>query len=261
MATVKMDLFGAAKVTVLTASVFPISCLLSYWENHIPTSFSQQVLISPSTFLSTLLLTSSTILMILVVKTRESYVREVFRKRPDLRLQGWMTFDPMSVSCFSTWTAVLGLICSIFVAHGALEGPVVHDALVVCGAIGFTLYLTAQVGLSYTMGDSTARKVARFRNFLRWCCLFVLTVWLIVSIVVTNEVHLGRKSLGEESIQVLRVVCLLAEASVLLLLSAFVASFVHEFQHVSVQIVKVTLAQKELHQVKVEKQKIFAPAD
>jgi len=92
-----------------------------------------------------------------------------------------------------------------------------------------------QVGLSYTVMQVTSHRVCRLRNFLRWCCLFVLTVWLIVSIVVTNEHHLGHKSLGLESLRVLRVVCLLAEGATLLLFAVFLATFVHEFSNVTLQ--------------------------
>ncbi|XP_065341067.1 uncharacterized protein LOC135940197 [Cloeon dipterum] len=250
-----MELFKASKVTVMTATIYPISCLLCYWESHVPSTPADKFI--PNLFLSTLFLTVSSTLMILVIKMRQSYLSEAFDMYPDLRLQGWMTFDPKSVSCLSTWMAIAGIICSVCGAHGGIDHPAVHDTFVILGGVGTTFYLTAQVGLSYTMGELTGRKVSRFRNFLRWCCLFVLTVWMILVIVVANEVYMDRKSISDESLNVLKVVNLFAEAAVLLLLSAFVASFAHEFEQVTVQIVKVNLLHPKVHRAKLEKKKIY----
>jgi len=80
-----------------------------------------------------------------VVKLREAFLREVFRTHPELREQGWLAFDPKSVSRLSTWMGLCGISCSVFVAHGGLRDAVVHDAFVVIGAVGITFYLTAQV--------------------------------------------------------------------------------------------------------------------
>jgi RsiW-degrading membrane proteinase PrsW (M82 family) len=98
-----------------------------------------------------------------------------------------------------------------------------------------------QVGLSYGLPQVTSHRVCRLRNFMRWCCLFVLAVWLTVSLVLANELHFERQSLQPESLRVLRVVCLAAETATLLLLTAFVATFVHEFTQISAELFKVRL--------------------